>query len=338
MKNESIRFAKHPDGLPDASCFEFTQEQVIRPAHGEVLIENHLLSVDPYIRMRMEREDSYAPAMRLGDVIVGRTVGRIIESKDSQYALGSWVVGRHAWQRYSLARADDLQAIDPELAPLSAYLGALGSTGQTAWLGLHLLGQPKPGEAVLVSAAAGAVGSVAIQLAKGYGCKTIGIAGGSSKCDWVRTKLGAYDCLDYRASDFESVLSERLNEGVDFYFDNVAGSILDQVLPKMKLHGRIALCGLISQYNAKTVDGIFNLRSLFNKRVRLEGFLLSDHKSLLPTANSDLMTAYQAGKLHHEASIYDGLDQAPTAFVDMLKGRSLGKQLVRLRTDAGCPL
>jgi len=164
--NRSIRFAKHPHGMPDAQCFEFTQEDLPSPGPDEVLIENHLLSVDPYIRMRMEQEDSYAPAMRIGEVIVGRTIGRVIQSNDARLGLGSWVLGRHAWQLYSLAKPDELQVIDPEHAPLGAYLGALGSTGQTAWLGFHLIGKPKAGETVVVSAAAGAVGSVACQLAK----------------------------------------------------------------------------------------------------------------------------------------------------------------------------
>jgi len=333
--NRSIRFAKHPHGMPDAQCFEFTQEDLPSPGPDEVLIENHLLSVDPYIRMRMEQEDSYAPAMRIGEVIVGRTIGRVIQSNDARLGLGSWVLGRHAWQLYSLAKPDELQVIDPEHAPLGAYLGALGSTGQTAWLGFHLIGKPKAGETVVVSAAAGAVGSVACQLAKRLGCHTIGIAGGQRKCEWVKAALGADECLDYQSADFKASLAVRLHDGIDFYFDNVAGPILDHLLLHMNMHARVALCGLVSQYNATSPDGIFNLRALFNKRVRLQAFLLSDHKDLLAQASADLLIAFRDGQLRHEETIYEGLDQAPLAFVDMLQGKNLGKQLVRLRDSSG---
>lgn len=329
--NRQIRFAKRPEGIPGAECFALTEEPVGAPADGQVLVRNDYVSVDPYIRMRMEARDSYAPVMKLGEILVGRTVGQVIESRAATVPVGTWVVGRLGWQDYSLAAAAEVEAVDVTRAPPSAYLGALGSTGITAWIGLMEFGRPKAGETVLVSAASGAVGSVVGQLARRHGCRAVGIAGGPRKCAVVRDEFGFDACVDYKADDFAARLAAAVPEGVDIYFDNVGGPILDAVLPLLRNGARIPLCGLVSQYNATEPYGVKNLREIFNHRVTMRGFVLSDHRDLWPRATRELTEAYAAGELRHRETITDGLENAPQAFIDMLGGANTGKQLVRLR-------
>ncbi len=326
-----IVFARRPLGTPTTDCFRLAEVPVQRPGDGQVLVRNDVLSVDPYIRMRMEEKDSYAPVMAIGDVLVGRTVGQVLESRAHGFAPGDWVVGRLGWQDYSVAAPADLQKVDTDLAPATAYLGALGSTGITAWVGLMAFGRPQAGETVLVSAASGAVGSVVGQLAKIQGCRVVGIAGGAAKCELVRTAYGFDACVDYKAADFAQALAQAVPKGVDVYFDNVGGSILDTVLPLANNFARIPLCGLVSQYNATEPYGMKNLREVFNHRITVRGFVLSDHKDLWPEATRALADAYRAGRLHYRESIAEGLENAPQAFIDMLAGANVGKQLVRLR-------
>lgn len=330
MTNRQILFAKRPQGMPTPDCFRLVTGPIPAVGEGQVLVRNQLLSVDPYIRMRMEERDSYAPVMALGEVMVGRTVGQVAESRAAGFAAGDWVVGRLGWQDVSLATPGELQHIDTSLAPAAAYLGALGSTGITAWLGLMLFGQPKAGETVVVSAASGAVGSVVGQLAKNLGCRAVGIAGGAAKCAQVVEQFGFDACVDYKAPDFQAQLAAAVPQGIDVYFDNVAGPILDAVLPLMNNFGRIPLCGLVSQYNETEPHRLKNLRELFNHRVTLRGFVLSDHKDQWPRATEALIAAYRAGRLQHRDTIVEGLENAPQAFISMLRGGNFGKQLVRL--------
>ncbi len=330
-RHRQIVYAQRPQGAPTTDCFQLAEVPLARPAEGQVLVRNDVLSVDPYIRMRMEEKDSYAPVMAIGDVLVGRTVGQVVESRAPQFAAGDWVVGRLGWQDYSIAQPADLQAIDTALAPATAYLGALGSTGITAWVGLMAFGRPQAGETVLVSAASGAVGSVVGQLARLHGCRAVGIAGGSAKCALVREAYGFDDCVDYKAADFAQALAAAVPGGVDVYFDNVGGPILDTVLPLLNNFSRVPVCGLVSQYNATEPYGVKNLREIFNRRVTMRGFVLSDHKDLWPQATRELTEAYAAGRLHYRETITDGLENAPQAFIDMLAGANVGKQLVRIR-------
>ena len=329
--NRQIIYARRPLGMPTLDCFRL--EQAPRPvaADGQLVVRNDYLSVDPYIRMRMEEKDSYAPVMVLGDVLVGRTAGQVIESRLDGFAVGDWVVGRLGWQDFSVAGKADVQSIDVKAAPVTAYLGALGSTGITAWVGLVGIAKPKNGDTVLVSAASGAVGSVVGQLAKLHGCRAVGIAGGVAKCALVKSEFGFDDCVDYKSSTFAEDLAAALPDGADVYFDNVGGVILDTALPLMRNFSRIALCGLVSQYNAQQPYGIKNLREVFNKRITMRGFVVSDHKELWPEASEALQNAYALGKLKHLETIADGLENAPKAFIDMLNGQNMGKQLVRLR-------
>ncbi|RYX96797.1 MAG: NADP-dependent oxidoreductase [Comamonadaceae bacterium] len=330
-KNRKIIYAKRPTGVPTTDCFALQDTPVPVPEAGQALVRNDFLSVDPYIRMRMEAKDSYAPVMVVGETLVGRTVGQIVTSHIDGFAPGDWVVGRLGWQDFSIAKAADLQKIDIKAAPATAYLGALGSTGITAWVGLMTFGQPKAGETVLVSAASGAVGSVVGQLAKLQGCRVVGIAGGASKCALVKEAFGFDDCVDYKSPGFAAELAAAVPGGVDVYFDNVGGPILDAVLPLLNNFARIPLCGLVSQYNATEPYGVKNLREIFNRRVTMRGFVLSDHKDLWPAATDALAKAYAAGQLKYRETITDGLENAPQAFIDMLGGSNVGKQLVRLR-------
>jgi NADPH-dependent curcumin reductase len=328
---QRVVFAARPTGLPGPECYRLEQAELLPPGRGEVLVRNEYLSVDPYIRMRMEAKDSYAPVMALGDVMVGRTVGQIVASQAEGWAPGEWVVGRLGWQTYSLAKPADLQRVDVQAAPASAWLGALGSTGVTAWIGLTLFGQPQGGQTVLVSAASGAVGSVVGQLARLAGCRAVGIAGGDEKCRLVREAYGFDDCVDYKAKDFADRLAAALPSGADIYFDNVGGEILDTVLPLMNLFGRIPVCGLVSQYNATEPYGVKHLREIFNRRLTMRGFVISDHREHFAEATAALLDAYRAGRLHWRESIAEGLERAPEAFLAVLQGRKVGKQLVKLQ-------
>ena len=329
-QNRHILYVKRPTGTPTLDCFELATEPLAEISTDQVLVRNQYLSVDPYIRMRMEERDSYAPVMKLGQKMVGRTIGQVIKSQSSQVAEGDWVVGRMSWEDFSVANASDLQKLDPSVEPISAYLGTLGSTGITAWLGLVAIGKAQAGETVVISAASGAVGSVAGQLAKLRGCKVVGIAGGPRKCTVVVNELGFDACVDYKDGSFETNLAKAVDQGVDVYFDNVGGPITDCILTLMNLNARIALCGTVSQYNAVEPYGIKNYREFFNKRASLRGFLLSDHRDLWPEAEAEIQAAFRAGKLKHLETVSNGLENAPQAFIDMLNGANVGKQVVRL--------
>lgn len=333
--NRQIVYARRPTGEPGLECFKLVEAPIGAPGAQQVLVRNDFVSVDPYIRMRMEEKDSYAPVMKIGDIMVGRTIAEVIESRHPEFQPGDWVVGRLGWQDYSVAAAADLQKIDPAKAPLTAYLGCLGSTGVTAWIGLVEFGRPKQGETVVVSAAAGAVGSVVGQLAKRRGCRAVGIAGGAAKCKVVVDEFGFDACVDYKAGSFADDLRAAVGGGIDIYFENVGGAILDAVLPLLRHGARIPLCGMVSQYNATASYGVHNLREIFNHRVTMRGFVISDHRDLWPVATRELEEAYAAGELRSRETIAEGLENAPQAFIDMLKGGNIGKQIVRIRPRAG---
>ena len=333
--NRQIIFVKRPAGAPDLECFKLVAAPVGEVGAEQILVRNDYVSVDPYIRIRMEEKDSYAPVMKLGEVVVARTIGEVITSRHAEFQPGDRVVGRLGWQDYSVAAAAELQKINPTVAPLTAYLGCLGSTGITAWIGLVEIGRPKQGETVVVSAAAGAVGSVVGQLARRRGCRAVGIAGGANKCRVVVDELGFDACVDYKAPGFAADLRAAVGAGVDIYFENVGGVVLDTVLPLLKHGARIPLCGMVSQYNALESYGVRNLREIFNHRVTMRGFVISDHRDLWPAATKELEQAYAAGELKSRETIAEGLENAPQAFIDMLKGGNIGKQIVRIRPGAG---
>jgi NADPH-dependent curcumin reductase CurA len=324
-----IVLAARPQG--EVSPANFRLEEVPVPAlkDGEVLVRNHYLSLDPYMRMRMEDAKSYAAPQALNETMIGGTVGEVVESKNPKFAVGDKVLGMLGWSEMGLSDGNLLRKLDTTHIPLSAYLGAVGMPGITAWYGLTQIMQPKEGETIVVSAASGAVGSVVGQLAKLRGCRAVGIAGGKEKCDYVRNELGFDACIDYKAGNFEADLAASTPNGIDAIFENVGGKIFDACLARMNPFGRIALCGLIAGYDGEPMP-INNVRAFLTMRLTMRGFIVSEHMELWPQALKELGTLVATGKLKFRESIADGLANAPDAFIGMLKGKNFGKQLVKL--------
>lgn len=329
-KNMQVLLAHRPRGWVQESDFRIVESDLPALQDGEVLVQNLYLSLDPYMRGRMNAGKSYAANVELGQVMVGGTVGCVVESKNAAYHVDEIVLGYLGWQQYGIT-AGGLQKLSPnEQIPLSAYLGVVGMPGVTAWYGLMQIGQPKPGETVVVSAASGAVGSVVGQLAKAKGCRAVGIAGGQAKCDYVVQELGFDACVDYKAGHLAADLAKAAPQGIDIYFENVGGEILDTVLEQLNPFARIPLCGLISQYNATEPYGLRNTGLLLTNRVTLQGFIVSEHGEVWPQALQELGQLVATGTLKYRESVTQGLENAPAAFIGLLKGENFGKQLVKL--------
>ena len=301
-----------------------------------MLVRHHFLSLDPYMRGRMNDAKSYAQPQPLDKVMQGGTVGVVVASKHPDYKPGDNVVGFGGWQEYSIVDAGmpgSLRKVDTSRVPLSAYLGAVGMPGVTAWYGLMKICQPKPGQTIVVSAASGAVGSVVGQLAKTRGCRAVGIAGGSDKCEYVKRELGFDACIDYKAHADPKSLYEALKEatpdGVDGNFENVGGPILDAVLARMNAFGRIALCGMISGYDGQPIP-LQHPQLILLSRLTIEGFIVSEHMEVWPEALKELGMLVATGKLKYRESVAEGIASAPEAFLGLLKGRNFGKQVVKL--------
>ena len=329
LTNTQVRLASRPAGFPDESNFRITHEAVPEPQPGEVLVHNHYLSVDPYMRGRMNEGQSYAPAVAIGDVMVGGTAGEVIASKNPSFAVGDRVVGSFGWQEYGVSDGRGLTKVDPKL-PLSVYLGTVGMPGVTAYVGLFDIGEPKEGETVVVSAAAGAVGSVVGQLAKLSGCRAVGIAGGKKKCDYVVDELGFDACVDYRSPRFADELRKAVPNGVDVSFENVGGPVMETVIGLLNDFARVPLCGLVSQYNETDGHAFKSLPVLLWKRVKLQGFIVSDRMDRWPKALADLGGWVADGKIRYRETVTEGITNAPSAFLGMLRGENLGKQIVKL--------
>jgi NADPH-dependent curcumin reductase CurA len=334
--NREVRLASRPTGWPTEQNFEFADSEVPEPGDGEVLVRNVFMSVDPYMRGRMNDAKSYAAPQPLGAVMGGGTVGEVVESKHSNYKPGDMVVGMGGWQQYAVidaAAPGMLRKVDTSRIPLSAYLGAVGMPGVTAWYGLMKICEPKPGQTIVVSAASGAVGSAVGQLAKAKGCRAVGSAGGAEKCRYVVDELGFDACIDYKAhrdpKSLYQALKDATPDGVDGCFENVGGPVLDATLARMNAFGRIALCGMISGYNGEPIP-IQQPQLLLLSRQRIEGFIVSEHMEVWPEALKELGTMVATGKLKYRETIAEGIDAAPEAFIGLLKGRNFGKQLVKL--------
>ena len=323
MENQRIVLASRPQGWVTPENFRLEKAPLPPVADGEVLVRNLWLSLDPYMRGRMSESKSYVKGVELGEVMVGQTVGEVVESKSSSLKKGDQVLTQLGWQLYGVTK--EATKVDASRAPLSYYLGMLGMPGLTAYFGLKELGQPRPGETVVVSAASGAVGSVVGQLAKLWGCRAIGIAGGREKCDYVTRELGFDDCIDYKSDN----LRERLKD-VDVYFDNVGGEMLDTLLTRMKLFGRIVVCGMIADYNATEPYRVKNLRAVLVNRLKIQGMIVFDWKERYGEAMKALGGYYAAGKLKTRESVVEGLANAPQGLIALLKGGNFGKQLVKL--------
>ncbi|HEX4963145.1 MAG TPA: NADP-dependent oxidoreductase [Thermoanaerobaculia bacterium] len=329
--NLQIRLAARPQGLPKDSDFQFTEEPIPQPAEGQVLVKNRLLSLDPAMRGWMNDVRSYVPPIGLGEVMRGLTVGEVVESRHPDYKPGDTVSGILGWQRYAVARGKDLNRIPPGIPPEVA-LGPLGMTGLTAYFGLLDVGQPKAGETVLVSGAAGAVGSIVGQIAKIHGSRAVGIAGTDEKCRWLTAELGFDAAINYKtAEDLNGEVRAACPKGVDVYFDNVGGEILDTALRNLAFHARVVLCGAISQYNAtEPMKGPSHYMALLVQRARMEGFVVIDYAARFPEAQAALGRWLAEGKLHYREDVVEGLENAPRALLRLYDGSNKGKLMVRI--------
>ena len=330
MENKRVLLASRPTGWVSEDNFRIETSPLPQPREGEVLVKSIYLSLDPYMRGRMNEGKSYAAKQEIGEVMIGGTVGEVIESKNPKFAQGDKVLGMLGWQQYGLSDGKGLNKVDASRVPLSAYLGVLGMPGVTAWVGLLDICQPKAGETVVVSAASGAVGSVVGQIAKLKGCRAVGIAGGRQKCDYVVKELGFDACVDYKAGELNEALKAAVPDGIDCYFENVGGEILDAALRRMNAFSRIAVCGLISQYNATEPYGVKNFQSILTNRIKVQGFIVSDRMELWARALPELIGWVASGKIKYRETVAQGLENAPKAFIGLLKGENLGKQLVKL--------
>jgi len=336
MKNQQIVLASRPTGEPSADNFRLETVDLPELADGQVLVKHHYLSLDPYMRGRMNDGKSYAQPQPLDAVMVGGTVGEVVQSRHAQFGAGDAVVGMGGWQQYSVVDAAQpglLRKVSTQHIPLSAYLGSVGMPGATAWMGLTQIIEPKVGETVVVSAASGAVGSVVGQLAKARGCRAVGLAGGPEKCAYVVDELGFDACIDYKAHPDLKSLSQAMKaacpQGIDGYFENVGGMILDAVMLRMNAFGRIAFCGMISGYNGQPIP-MANPSLILVSRLKLQGFIVSERMDLWPDALKELGMMVGGGKLKYRESVADGLAAAPEAFLGLLKGHNFGKQLVKI--------
>jgi NADPH-dependent curcumin reductase len=334
--NHQILLASRPEGEPTVDNFRLVETPVPALADGQVLVRNHFLSLDPYMRGRMNDSKSYAAPQPLNEVMIGGTVGEVVESRNEHFKPGDKVVGMGGWQEYLVVNASQrgvLQKVDTTHIPLSAYLGAVGMPGVTAWYGLVKIINPKAGETVVVSAASGAVGGAVGQLAKVRGCRVVGIAGGPQKCAQVVEELGFDACIDYKAHGDLKSLSKALKEacpnGVDGYFENVGGMILDAVMLRANAFSRIAMCGMISGYNGEPIPMTYP-QLLLTNRMKLEGFIVSEHMDIWPEALKELGTLVATGKFKYRETVAQGIASAPEAFLGLLKGKNFGKQLVKL--------
>ena len=334
--NQQILLDNRPQGEAVASNFKLVSAETPALADGQVLVRHHYLSLDPYMRGRMNDSKSYAASQPLGEVMIGGTVGEVVESRHPAYVVGDKVVGMGGWQEYSVADGNTpgmLRKVDTTHVPLSAYLGAVGMPGVTAWYGLVKIIAPKAGETVVVSAASGAVGSAFGALAKARGCRVVGIAGGPDKCRYVTEELGFDACIDHRANgDLKSMaraLKEACPDGIDGYFENVGGYILDAVLLRANAFARVAVCGMIAGYDGQPLP-LQNPALILINRMRVEGFIVSEHMEVWPEALKELGGLVASGKLRPRETIAQGLAAAPEAFLGLLKGKNFGKQLVKL--------
>ena len=326
--NKRIVLASRPKGWVTEENFRLESSPLPKPAEGEVLVKNLWLSLDPYMRGRMDDVKSYVKGVDIGEVMVGQTVGEVLESRSERVKKGDHVLTQLGWQLFGTTK--EAFPVDKKIAPLSYYLGCLGMPGMTAYFGLKEIGQPKAGETVVVSAASGAVGSVVGQLAKSWGARAVGIAGGAEKCGYVTRELGFDACIDYKAGNLHRDLKEACPKGVDVYFDNVGGVTLDTMLRLMNVHSRIIVCGLISEYNATEPYGYRNLRSVLVNRIRMQGMIVFDWRERYGEALRDLLKMHQQGNLRYRESVVEGLENAPRGLISLLKGGNFGKQLVKL--------
>jgi len=328
--NKAWTIASFPTGWVSEDNFKLVESPVPAPKAGDVLVKNLWLSLDPYMRGRLSQQKSYVKGVEIGDVMTGETAGEVLESKHPGFARGDTVTTPSGWQLYGCVPGEQLTKVDASKVPLSYFLGCLGMPGRTAYFGLKDIGAPKPGETVVVSAASGAVGTVVGQLAKAWGARAVGIAGGPEKCAWVKDELGFDACVDYKAGNLYRDLKEVCPKGVDVYFENVGGEILDTLFRLMNFRSRMVVCGLVSEYNATEPYGVKNFRSILVNRIKVQGMIVFDWLDRYAEGNKALADLVVAGKLKYRESVLEGIEAAPAGLVGLLKGKNFGKQLIKL--------
>ncbi|NND81759.1 MAG: NADP-dependent oxidoreductase [Gammaproteobacteria bacterium] len=331
MKSKQFILAQRPQGMPDANTWQYQEAELPDLQDGQLLLQVEYLSMDPAMRGWMNDIKSYMPPVAIGEVMRAGGIGKVLESRDARFAEGDYVTGLTGVQNYAVVATDMVNKVDPSLAPLPRYLGTLGMPGMTAYFGLLETGQPKTGETVVVSGAAGAVGSVVGQIAKIKGCHTVGIAGGQDKCDYLINELGFDAAIDYKNTDINQGLKETCPKGVDVYFDNVGGEILDAVLTRINMHARIVICGAISQYNnAGPVQGPSNYLSLLVNRARMEGIVVMDNAANYASAAAEMAGWVAEGKLQAKEHVVAGLETFPDTFKMLFTGENFGKLVIQI--------
>lgn len=331
----SVVLKKRPHGEPVASDFDIVEDAIPEAAAGEVVTRSIWLSIDPYMRGRLREEQTYAVAIQIGEVMTGETVGEVVASAHPGFVPGDIVVGARGWQTHSVTPGERLTKITKGAAPLSAYLGVLGMPGATAYAGVTEICKPKAGETFVVSAASGAVGSVAGQLAKRAGARVVGIAGGSEKCLWAQDSLGFDDCVDHRSLDLRRELQAACPNGIDSYFENVGGAVQAAVFDHLNPFARVAMCGMVSQYNETTMPPGPNLGFVVGKRILIQGFIVSDRMARFTEWRAMAEPLVADGSLVYREDVIDGLENAPDALSGILSGRNFGKLLVRVSRGHG---
>jgi hypothetical protein len=334
LNNRQFKLIARPVGMPKRADFEFTTEPVGEPRDGEVLVKVQYISLDPAMRGWMNEGKSYIPPVKLGEVMRAGSAGKVLASKNPAFAAGDYVTGWTGVQEYSLSDGNGLTKVDPRVAPLPVYLGTLGMPGMTAYFGLLEVGKPQPGDTVVVSGAAGAVGTVVGQIAKIKGCRAIGIAGGADKCRYLTQELGFDAAIDYKSGDVKEGLRQHCPQGVNVYFDNVGGDILDTVLTRIARGARIVICGAISQYNNTTpVKGPSNYLSLLVNRASMTGMVVFDYNGRYALAAREMAGWMAEGRLKSREDIVDGFDRFPETLLRLFKGENTGKLLIRVAGD-----
>lgn len=332
--NTQVRLVRRPVGEPSRDDFEIASSPLSAPGPGQVLVKVLYVSLDPAMRGWMNEGRSYIEPVPLGEVMRALGAGRVVASGDPAFSVGDYVTGLTGVQEYALVEGHELTKVDPDLAPLPAFLHVLGMTGMTAYFGLLKVGRPKEGETVVVSAAAGAVGSVVGQIAKLKGCRVVGIAGGRKKCDYLVQELGFDAAVDYKQGNLKSALRAACPDGVDVFFDNVGGDILDTVLTRLRLHARVVICGAISQYNnTEPVKGPSNYLSLLVNRARMEGMVVFDYRDRFAQAVAEMAGWMAAGKLRHREHIVHGLETFPERLLMLFRGENFGKLVLAVARD-----
>lgn len=334
----SITLASRPQGKPTLDNFDVSRTSLPEPGQGEFLVRIIWLSLDPYMRGRMDAAKSYADPVEVGGVMTAGAVGEVMISNNAAFPVGQIVAGAFGWSSHAISDGSGVMKVDPDVAPISTALGVLGMPGHTAWTGLNHILQAQPGETVVISAATGAVGSLAGQLAKAKGCRVIGVAGGAEKCTFAVEELGYDTCLDHRAHADAAALAAAIKgaapDGVDCYFENVGGKTLEAVITRMNTGGRIALCGMIAWYSGQGIADAMPLpamwRNILTRRLRVQGFIIFDHADKYPAFVAEVAPMLADGRIKYRETVAEGLEAAPQAFLDMLSGGNFGKQLVRV--------